>query len=410
MPIYTAEGTEYENEATMLLGSPTEPADASNTSSGSRVPDSTQNSPTASTEAPRGVAVKAPERGVLDKLLGQTGERYQLWPEKLIRSAISAVQAPGEAAQGKLPMWAVNPETGEVNTSPQVIEKANELASLVVLGPAPVAAKLADGTLGSFAGVKSRTFNRENAIKARELLTKGESATTVFAETGFFKGAEGRWKYEIPDDKAKLNIDPEWGFLKGETLGEVLDHPELFKAYPELKNLPVKADMDLAPNRGTFLSLDEGIEISAHASKSTLMHEVQHAIQDIEGFARGGSPHYGELNYDKTINKLREEYKNLLSKNNPTSEDLAREDYLNKVFDLDFERRRAAAAEAYSNYRRLAGEVESYNVETRLDLPDRIRRYLHPERTEDVPTSDQTVFMEPQWATPYGYGLKTPID
>jgi hypothetical protein len=45
------------------------------------------------------------ERGVFDKLLGLTGERYQTWPERLVRgvgeSAVSAATLPGDVMAGK---------------------------------------------------------------------------------------------------------------------------------------------------------------------------------------------------------------------------------------------------------------------------------------------------------------------
>ena len=52
---------------------------------------------------------------------------------------------------------------------------------------------------------------------------------------GWFKDKDGAWKFEIGDSDAKLNPN----FQSGGRLGELLEHKELFKAYPELKDVRV---------------------------------------------------------------------------------------------------------------------------------------------------------------------------
>jgi hypothetical protein len=78
-----------------------------------------------------------------NKLFGLNGEeRYQLWPEKLIRSGVTAA---GDALQGNIPQYQVDPNTGDVHTSSQMIERALDMSS--VAGTGGLAG--ADGTLGS---------------------------------------------------------------------------------------------------------------------------------------------------------------------------------------------------------------------------------------------------------------------
>ena len=80
------------------------------------------------------------------------------------------------------------------------------------------------------------------------------------------------------------------------TLGEILHHPELYQAYPHLKDMPVWPMPDRHVKegvRGMFSPSNNGIFMSPAKPNdfhSTLLHEVQHAIQEFEGFAKGGNP------------------------------------------------------------------------------------------------------------------------
>src|SRR6266576_2181089 len=95
------------------------------------------------------------------------------------------------------PPWAVDPDTGEVHTSTQAIEKAADLAGLMTFGPAPVASKLAEGSLGSFAGVTSKTVDKNKLAQAQILESRGlpsgkigDVKDYVWKKTGFFRGAD----------------------------------------------------------------------------------------------------------------------------------------------------------------------------------------------------------------------------
>ncbi len=77
-------------------------------------------------------------------------------------------------------------------------------------------------------------------------------------------------------------------------LSEVLDYPELFEAYPELADIKVdgnEADATASYHPATrTISLNNDLLSDSDKRRSTLLHEIQHAIQDIEGFAEGSSP------------------------------------------------------------------------------------------------------------------------
>lgn len=405
MPIGSSDGNQYADETSMLMGIPVqEPRTQEKSPPLTGVPTSENNSPTGSVE---------PSRGIVDKLLGTTGERYQTWPEKLVRSALTAA---GDAYSGKLPMWAQN-EDGTVNTSPMAIERANDLGTFAVLGPAPVAAKLADGTLGSFAGVTSKTLNKNRLSAAQEFETNGMHPDDVYTQTGMFRGADNRWRYEISDHGATVNEamfnkldNGNLALKRPAKLSEIYDHPELYKAYPHLKDIEVGRLAIDNPNLGEMgkdvMSLSM---MPPDQLKSTIAHELQHAIQDYEGFARGGSPSAEKLNYHETIDRMKTEANGLVDKYKDTSfdkipdKDIDRIVYLNKVLQLEIDRKAAGESLALRNYFKLAGEVEARNVEKRLKMGAKTNKILNPTRTEDVPRSQQVALPEPTYATPYGY-------
>lgn len=133
--------------------------------------------------------------------------------------------------------------------------------------------------------------------------------------TGVYGDPGEALKAVISDKDAKLGrLPPE--LRVPFKLSDVLDHPELFKLYPELKNVDVIRDITKKSGSASYqpaagkgdnptirLSSQDVADANAHAPysnpialatiakvKSTLLHETQHAVQNIEGFARGGSP------------------------------------------------------------------------------------------------------------------------
>lgn len=84
---------------------------------------------------------------VIDKLLGLGGqERYQLWPEKVVREALTA---PHDILSGATPQYEVDPNTGDVHTSPQMIAGAQAVSALAGSGGLAGVEKGAGEALGS---------------------------------------------------------------------------------------------------------------------------------------------------------------------------------------------------------------------------------------------------------------------
>ena len=89
-------------------------------------------------------------------------------------------------------------------------------------------------------------------------------------------------------------------------VGDILKHDKLYAAYPEIKTM----ELTFREIDGNELGYISGFEIviskSVDKDKAleVLMHEIQHYIQDKEGFARGGSPSQIRRLFDRAINKI----------------------------------------------------------------------------------------------------------
>ena len=108
----------------------------------------------------------------------------------------------------------------------------------------------------------------------------------VKAAWGWEKGADGKWRYEI--ETGKLKKVPN-GTYK---LSDVYDAPELYKAYPEAKDISLTINVRDAGAENSWLIKENAVEINVKnygRVRPDLIHELQHYIQLKEGFAIGGN-------------------------------------------------------------------------------------------------------------------------
>lgn len=341
------------------------------------------------------------------------------------------------------------------------------------------------------APVPSYTKSKDTRLISLLQTNDQENARKIKIATGWERGADGKWRYETPDFEYYPNGDArqnekykesDWykelytledKLFDGETLtdeeqkrfdelaereNEIRDNEkntdrvylddyvkddELFKAYPELKQTRVDfVDIPSAQYVGLYYVNENRITINIAKSidnKSTLAHEIQHAIQRIEGFANGGTGSYAryvlllrdnEKYYflqDFTRNQIHDlymlrrdaeklietgKYKKLAyaikyaikeAKNNNYYPYWADEhdknyDTVSTVYDalLMFnsnELNKALNLDPDELYRKISGEVEARNVQTRLDMSPEERRQLLAEETEDVAREDQ-IFLQ----------------
>ena len=151
---------------------------------------------------------------------------------------------------------------------------------------------------------EEKTYRMDN-LKVAEKMERGKKdAKAIKLATGWERGADGKWRYEMPDAKIKdmkdigggnivkrFDDDMLWNDGK---LANVIDAPGLFEAYPQLKDVRIDTDaiMNDMPSNGEYNPKTNTITIHADELKymnSILNHEIQHAIQSIEGFATGGN-------------------------------------------------------------------------------------------------------------------------
>ena len=288
----------------------------------------------------------------------------------------------------------------------------------------------------------------DNLNVARQMEGAKKDAKAIKMATGWERGADGKWRYEIADSKLNdmMDVDGKGKMVKRHKedmlwtsgkLGEVVVAPELFKAYPKLKDVRLETDsiMNNLPSNGEYNAKTNTITIHADELKyldSILNHEIQHAIQHIEGFARGGNPeylqwrieaakkewrarawadalrdkaeemgeHYNQVEVEKA---LIDEYKEMGMDNDEWMPDketrikgfnyFAR-GYADRSFDDDIRAFRLNEStrsdyNSYVEYTKLGGEVEARNVQSRMNMSPEERRKTLAEETEDVARKDQ---------------------
>ena len=328
------------------------------------------------------------------------------------------------------------------------------------------------------------TTRIDNLNVAREMEDAKKDAKAIKMATGWERGADGKWRYEIPDLKYFSNGYAGWKkararqpwiqeldalsdkLFEGEDLSDSemarfdelaakesafkaeflnrekphladwVENDELFKAYPDLKRVNVVFTDQLPTNvGGSYNEREHTIVVNTNYVgdiDSVLAHEVQHAIQKIEGFARGGNPesiqerfkaakkewrarawadelrykademgeHYNQAAVEKA---LIDEYKEMGMDNEEWMPDketrmkgfnyFAR-GYADRSMDADIKNFRLAEStradfSPYMEYTKLGGEVESRNVEKRMKMSPEERRASLAAETEDVSREDQ---------------------
>lgn len=314
-----------------------------------------------------------------------------------------------------------------------------------------------------------------------------ENAKKIKMATGWERGADGKWRYEVEDfevdseglaRKNRLWSNLSWGkeydllsdklfdgieLTEEESsrfdelaekandlrksyqandkryLDDYVKDDRLFKAYPELKQIRVELYNAPTSNTGaTYYESQNLIRVNESALnhedfRSILAHEVQHAVQAIEGFARGGN----RMTYRRYLDALKEKRDawSMLEEFDRKREELGkdasqidvynalRDEYLSDGFNFGdgFIPSRTAFDNGFNlwvrgydkegyedsydeyqhlinkfglgfdndRYKELSGEVESRNVQSRMNMTPEERRNTLASETEDVSREDQ---------------------
>lgn len=143
----------------------------------------------------------------------------------------------------------------------------------------------------SFAGEKARTADREKLDMAKKMEEEGKTRREIYDETGWFRGADDKWRFEIDDSQMQYR----YAGVPG--ISAYLQNTELFEAYPELRDVTIKFEKLKNGVKGIYnkeenkITLDESLK---EEPGTVLLHEIQHAIQRIEGHASGANREYWE--------------------------------------------------------------------------------------------------------------------
>lgn len=262
------------------------------------------------------------------------------------------------------------------------------------------------GERGAAAADKAeeRTIRMDNLSVAKDMEKNKKKAKAIKAATGWERGADGKWRYEMPD--VVLRDPKEWVNKKTLTLSDIVEkpndlfkeYPELFDAYPKLKDVKIQKgrakmggsyyDNTITLNLGGIreaikYDLDIHYKIATRLLKRTLVHEVQHYIQHEEGFAKGGSEQFVRDAIKDEFEKVIKQIRGLRAE--------GKEDEAKALAERNKALYNAYANEkdSYKNYKSLSGEVEARNVSARLNMTPDERRKTLAESTEDVARKDQ---------------------
>ena len=286
---------------------------------------------------------------------------------------------------------------------PQAPARAQELATGAKAGAQTVDDLLGAGVrampegAGIFGGRLAKTADHAALTKAEQLDTAGTPREQIWKDTGWFKGVDGKWRFEIDDSTSRFNE-------VNRPTGDYLTHPGgMFKAYREVPGLGRDlGDIDLVrsglPNTGAYLRAESHVPVTENIligrdspdPRSIALHEYQHAIQARENFARGWNPADAAMPTIEGINKRLSQLASEMDAYRVPGSDKFRDPRgaaLKEEYDRLLSER--SGVNGMDAYHRAAGEVEARNVMSRMDMTPEQRRATPPWETQDVPDAQQ---------------------
>jgi hypothetical protein len=288
-----------------------------------------------------------------------------------------------------------------------------------------------------FTGAMAATAKHAKLREAEKLAKSGADDITIWNKTGWSQGVDGKWRSEIDD--SQMRFKPEaWSEISAPVsrqwrgrAADLIDHPEFFRAYPEL------ADLDtLIRRRGSEDDRFQGyfgrrppfmqelqLRMEKYGSghqrldpeklKDWLLHELQHAAQWRERFSPGGSLGSRGAVKDylvedtKRQHSLAAQLEKALSGTPLATREAA---YLRQMLQganeaISANQQKLKRLDTLADdklYWQLAGEVEARNVQTRRELTPADKRSAPPSFTEDVPRARQILLHPPSRHWPEG--------
>jgi len=324
-------------------------------------------------------------------------------------------------------------------TSDEAIQMGMDIAGS--LGGQGLARQVASGgkrdplQAGIFAGENAKNAPLKDLELAKLMEMNGEDRRKIWKDTGWIKKDDGKWRWEIDDSKVSLNrkaIKRDRGaeLMRGKKhqrinklrdkeiakvgelepptdrwfkLGNIQrkldledvkpieeitdDFSAVSDAYPELRATTVdRRELgkgyfgDFDPD---FMEMRVNSRIPLEEQNKTMIHELQHSVQGIEGHAPGTSVEsiYGgsDLNsknqYDKMLSETSLSLEDKWEKANPGKELTPRE--IKKI----------KGNAAFQLYEQTLGEAEARAASARHSFTPEERRNVFPEDSYDVPST-----------------------
>ncbi|MFW5930979.1 MAG: hypothetical protein ACOCQI_04420 [Desulfosalsimonas sp.] len=210
----------------------------------------------------------------------------------------------------------------------------------------------------------------------------------------------------MDDSRASLRPTEEWTYTdkygtwakQGTTLKDILDHPWLYEAYPEAGDIEIGMGPHI-PMGSALGSYDRGrnaILVREDVTKSILVHEVQHAIQEIEGFARGGSVQNvvtADRGAPPTAERLYNRAEELLDAAENSTDEMERAVIAKEARRLQ---KKADLITRGHIYKALAGEAEARLVQRRMEMTPAQRKSEPPWKTLEKMLREEKVLKKGQ--------------
>lgn len=153
-------------------------------------------------------------------------------------------------------------------------------------------------------GPTSTLYSPQSAFEAAKMLKAGESPQSVFAKTNTAKGLDDQFRQELSDVSSFVKGGPTFydAVMNRMTalqkpIGEpmytkdVFFHPKLYESYPQLGNIEIEFVAKGNKATASYNPVNNVIKINEkltpEQARSSMLHEMQHAVQEIEGFNKG---------------------------------------------------------------------------------------------------------------------------
>lgn len=289
------------------------------------------------------------------------------------------------------------------------MSKASALKHIASLGaPAGAGALLGlesqDANAG-FYGLSAKMADDMMLNIARKMQSEGHTPTEIWQKTRWFQDpVDKNWKFEVDDTEADWHPDiVENGYVKQYTTGTGANKRQLstplFGAfvndnllynYPQLASYhftPMPSDTPFGKKGEHYISGKEirtNPNLLAENQRSTMLHEMQHAVQSAEGWQNGSAPKNFSDQYSKDLKRewaqayskseqmvdAIKQFENTL-KSDPDNEAVKKAlQYFRKrkiehdeiISDLEH---RIPKSSPHDQYEAMAGEVEARNVQSR---------------------------------------------